>query len=46
MLTGLDYGGEIFFGELGRKTKMQNQYEKEVNVLVLEKFNEWRTQYC
>jgi len=30
----LDYGGEIFFGELGRKTKMRNQYKNEVNVLV------------
>jgi hypothetical protein len=37
----LDYGGEIFFGELGRKTKMRNQYEKEANVLVLTKINEW-----
>jgi hypothetical protein len=37
----LDYGGEIFFGELGRQTKMRNQYEKEANVLVLRKINEW-----
>jgi len=39
----LDYGGEIFFGELGGEKKMRIQYEKGENVLVFEEFNEWRT---